>query len=237
MTIARIAAWSRRPRLSAAACRAIDWFARDASLRGRQDFAGGRRRLVGPGQDDQRVVHEAEVPAGLTAADLDERVGRRLVRVVAPEDLFEVGLHPAMPGRLGGRGEEIGIRAAGRRPVDHRAQHTRGIVTGRPGFGADEVADVPARDQGADNEAEDRHRGREEESQAAESERCNDAEGEIAAGRDLEARPSEERPRCLDPGGIGSADSKTETERRLGARRQRGHQASEDGQARGEGAD
>ena len=77
MTIARIAAWIRRPRLSAAAWRAIERLARAASPSVAEDLAGRRRRLLGASRDDERVVHEPQVAAGLAAADPEQDVGRR----------------------------------------------------------------------------------------------------------------------------------------------------------------
>ena len=202
-----------------------------------QHLRRGRDRLVGPGEGDQRVVHEREVPASLAAADVHEDVGRRLVRVIAPEDLLEVGLDPAMAGGLGRRREQVRIRATRGRPVDHRAQHPRRIIGGRAGLGPDEVADVPARDEGARDQTQDRHRAREREADGAQGERCRHREPEIAAGRDLEPRPSEEGSRLVDPRRVRLAHPGTQTRRGLRARWEHGHQQREHRDPGRQGAD
>ncbi len=213
MTIARIAAWSRSPLLSRRGL-AGDRLVRARRLAERaQDLRRGRDRLMGPRERDQRVVDEGEVPPRLASADLDQHLGRGLVRVVAPEDLLEVGLHPAVAGRLGRRREQVRIRAAGRCPVDHGAQDPRRIVGRGACLGAHEVADVPARDEAADDEPEDPHRHREQQPDEPQGDRRHDGQREVAAWRDLQAGPAEQRsrpprsaprtPRAADPGARG----------------------------------
>jgi hypothetical protein len=103
-------------------------------------------------QDDERVVHQSEVSAGLAPSDLDERLGRCLARKVAAKDLVEVRLHPAMTCRFGRGREQVWIDAAGGGPVDHRPQDPRRVVRRGSSLEAGQIADVPVRREKADDQ-------------------------------------------------------------------------------------
>ena len=193
-----------------------------------EDLAGCRRRLLGPGSDDQRVVHEPQVPAGLTAPDHEECVAEGLVGVVAGGRLVEVRAHPAVTSDLRGGREEIGIRPARGRAADHGAQYTGRLVISRSRFGADQIPEVRAREQEAEPNPDGRDERRQQQPEQPQDERPHHAERDQRPRGELEPCLGENLRRIGDPPRPPGTDLLTDT-RRVGrwAREER-HEAEED---------
>ena len=133
-----------------------------------------------------------------------------------------------MTSNLRGGGEEIGIRPASGRSIDHRPQHAGRLIISRSRLGTDQIPEVRPREQEAEPNPDGRDERRQQQPEQPQDERAHNAERDQRPRGEFKPCLGENLRRIGNPTRSPGPDFLTEMRRVGRSAREERHEAEED---------